>query len=332
MIAMDGQWRPAERSDADALAALFRTVEEFSALGLESDAEAVGLRLDHPGIDLAQRTRLVTDASGRAVAYAEVCAMGHGPDGFRIRLTSVIHPEFADHLTAQVHEWLEEHAHLLHLEAAPNQVALAGTRCGDRDQVRADLLRRAGYDLVRRAQVLVRDPIGSMPQAPPPAGLTITPFTPRYDEATRLAHNEAYAESSSAVVFDARTWPQHATGQRSFLPAASLLALTDAEAINDQVAAFILALDGGTVSGRREAVLECLGTLPAWRGRGLARALIARALTTCQSLGFERARLQVDSTNTAALHLYDTLGFGDSGGGQAILIRRRGAPLPAAPV
>jgi len=52
-----------------------------------------------------------------------------------------------------------------------------------------------------------------------------------------------------------------------------------------------------------------LAVLPEWRGRGIGRAILCRALRNCRSLGFQRAQLDVTASNTVALGLYASLGF-----------------------
>jgi ribosomal protein S18 acetylase RimI-like enzyme len=52
-----------------------------------------------------------------------------------------------------------------------------------------------------------------------------------------------------------------------------------------------------------------LAVLPEFRGRGIGRAILCRALRNCRSLGFQRAQLDVTASNAVALGLYASLGF-----------------------
>jgi len=52
-----------------------------------------------------------------------------------------------------------------------------------------------------------------------------------------------------------------------------------------------------------------LGVVPAWRRRGVARALLVQALRGFRDAGFPHAALTVNDDNPAALGLYDRLGF-----------------------
>ncbi|MBM3849050.1 MAG: GNAT family N-acetyltransferase [Verrucomicrobia bacterium] len=52
-----------------------------------------------------------------------------------------------------------------------------------------------------------------------------------------------------------------------------------------------------------------MGVVAGWRGRGLGRALIDRALGAAAGAGFERVELEVYGSNTAAVALYRACGF-----------------------
>ncbi len=63
-----------------------------------------------------------------------------------------------------------------------------------------------------------------------------------------------------------------------------------------------------------EAWINTVGTRPAWRGKGVARWLMAEVLRKIadSDTGFQRTILGVDAENpTGALRLYRDLGFAD---------------------
>jgi ribosomal protein S18 acetylase RimI-like enzyme len=62
--------------------------------------------------------------------------------------------------------------------------------------------------------------------------------------------------------------------------------------------------------GVRRGWCENISTRAAWRGKGVASALICRALHTLAGRGMTEAALGVDAMNeTGALRLYETMGF-----------------------
>ena len=62
--------------------------------------------------------------------------------------------------------------------------------------------------------------------------------------------------------------------------------------------------------GIEEGWIEALGVIPAWRGRGIARALLALSMTQFKGIGMSQAALDVDVQNpSGALRLYEKMGF-----------------------
>jgi putative acetyltransferase len=85
-------------------------------------------------------------------------------------------------------------------------------------------------------------------------------------------------------------------------------------------AAQFVALDGSTVVGWADifpawahAVVHTgtlgMGLLPAWRGQGLGRALLLACIAKARAQGITRITLQARADNTAAIGLYEALGF-----------------------
>ncbi len=317
-------WRPASQADALAVAALFQEIERLAPIGLETEPAEVQARLSRPQLDLATDTLAGLDRAGKLVAYAETADMGVGQGQLRIRVTSAVHPDLGPEVVASTLDWLLARARSLLRDRSPGLPGVLGARCAAADQARLALLTKAGFEVDRWHQDLIRGVAEPMPSSPPP-GVTIVPYDPRYTEAARIAHNDAYAEDPGALLPDVQSWPQHAIGLPSFLPDASFLALAGTAAGQD-VAGFLFSLEHHDSAGVSEPLLYCLGTRPSWRRRGLATTLIGHALAAYQRTGFSTARLEVDSTNTTALSLYTRLGFTPSGRGFAMLQAPIGGP------
>ncbi|HEY8180058.1 MAG TPA: GNAT family N-acetyltransferase [Candidatus Limnocylindria bacterium] len=60
-----------------------------------------------------------------------------------------------------------------------------------------------------------------------------------------------------------------------------------------------------------------IGVEPAWRGRGVGRALLQALVATARADGHRTLSLSVDARNAPALALYRSIGFIDTGGGSA---------------
>ncbi|MEU1587049.1 GNAT family N-acetyltransferase [Micromonospora sp. NPDC005710] len=313
-------WSRATAAEAAPLAALFRRIEAVAPVGLEQRAEDVRNRLATLGPDNAGRTRVGRDDTDTVAAYGEVADMGTADDVLRIRLTSAFHPEVADDVRSELHHWLIDQARQLRDDRGSVKAVL-GTRCAENDRAGRERLISDGFAVVRHQ----RDLVLAVPDSPPapvlPPGLVLTPVDERYDELARLAHNEAYADSSAALRPDRRTWPQHATAHPGFLPDLSCLLLAETQPSDNPVAAFLFALTDGSTD-TPTALLHCLGTRAPWRRGGLATAMISHVLHQAHSAGIRQLRLEVTDSNHQALALYRKLGFVESGRGFAVLMRQ----------
>jgi mycothiol synthase len=305
-------------SDVAGLAELFQVIAQAAPVGLETEPAEIASRLSRPGLDLERDTLVGVDPTGAVLAYAETADMGVGQGRFRIRLTNAVHPGLGDEAVRRTHHWLTERAANLHRERRPDLPGVLGARCAATDHTRLALLTGSGFEVAGWHQDLIRPVDPPPPPAPALPGITVTPYHPRYDEAARTAHNDAYADSPSALLPDAEAWPRHAVGLPNFLPDGSFLALAGT-ADGYDIVAFLFSLGQHDLTGVREAALHCLGTRQPWRRHGVATTLISRAFTAYRQAGYAQARLHVDSGNAAAVRLYTGLGFTDSGRGYAML-------------
>ncbi|HVL97245.1 MAG TPA: GNAT family N-acetyltransferase [Solirubrobacteraceae bacterium] len=68
--------------------------------------------------------------------------------------------------------------------------------------------------------------------------------------------------------------------------------------------------------------LEDLFVAEAARGSGLGRAMVEAAVERARTRGCRRIELDVDDANTPARALYESLGFAEKNGGNALMQRR----------
>jgi mycothiol synthase len=311
-------WCSAGPADAARLVELFRAIEQAAPVGLETGLDEVRARLSMPRLSLDRDTLIGTDAAGAPMVYAEAADMGVGQGLFRIRLTGATHPDLGEDDVRTTLDWLVQRARRLHRERSPGLPGVLGARCAAADRIRFGVLAEEGFEVVRWQQDLVRGVAQPLSSSAPSGGVAVAPYDSRYEEATRVAHNDAYADDPAALLPDKQDWPDHATGLPNFLPDASFLALADIGG-RQEVAGFLFSLEHSDGTGVREGSLHCLGTRKPWRRRGLATALISHALAAFRVSGYATARLQVLSTNTDAVRLYTRLGFTDSGQSFAML-------------
>jgi ribosomal protein S18 acetylase RimI-like enzyme len=180
---------------------------------------------------------------------------------------------------------------------------------GREDQAR--LLSDHGLAVDRHNFLMFSDLTG--PPAPAlPDDLDLATFDPATAEELRTAHNEAFADYPNGTAVDRETWSSfmvhaaHTRHDQSFV-------LRDPRA-DGAVAAYVFVHEYGLApsgAAGREAYVAYVGTLPAYRGRGLATHLLAHTLRACRAAGFDTSSLDVDTQNpTGALGIYERAGYG----------------------
>lgn len=86
--------------------------------------------------------------------------------------------------------------------------------------------------------------------------------------------------------------------------------------LQNQWAIWLVALEGdalagylGVQYGPDGADIMTIATAPAFRGRGVGRALVAEMAARLKTMGLQWLTLEVRPSNTAALGLYEAMGF-----------------------
>ena len=173
------------------------------------------------------------------------------------------------------------------------------------------LVTRAGFEATRYFSIMQRDLAAPLPDVALPdaaAGLRLVPWSAELDDAIRLAHNEAFTDHWGFQPWDAETWRQWESGHRDFRGDWSFAVLD-----GDEVAAYALSAgyeNDWAAQGFTEGWTGKLGVRRPWRGRGLAKALLAASMRAFRDAGMRYAGLDVDSANpTGAVALYTGLGY-----------------------
>jgi ribosomal protein S18 acetylase RimI-like enzyme len=169
------------------------------------------------------------------------------------------------------------------------------------------LLRRAGLRQTRWYADMER-PLTDLPPSRPVDGVELVPFSWDRDDEVRRAHNAAFTEHHGSSERDVASWQVMFTGQPSFRPDLSVLAVQDGAVVGYALA--YVSEAAVAVTGVRETWFGQIGVLPAARGRGLGSAVITAALRAAAAADCHAAGLEVDTENvTGALGLYERLGF-----------------------
>ena len=303
------RWRGLTADDVPAWAALLAAVEAVDRTGENFDVDDLLEELADPNLDMAQDTVAAFDDDGVMVAYGLVRSAELVGESDRYDLEGCVHPDHRGRgLGRAVLDRNADRAARLHRRRHPDLSGEAFLRLHDGNADAVALARAAGMEPVRYWYDMARDLTVPPEPAPLADGLRVIGYDAELDDAVRVARNETFADHWGCVERTESDWRQWFTGSRAFRPAISLLALD-----GDEIAGFLLSYvyDADVVvSGVSEAWIGQIGTRRPWRGRGVASALLTRALVVYAAAGHQRAALGVDTGNpTGALGLYERAGF-----------------------
>jgi mycothiol synthase len=142
-----------------------------------------------------------------------------------------------------------------------------------------------------------------------PPGIRIVPLNRKRFEAVRLAHNEAFADHWGSREVDQAGWEEQLTRPQSRL-SWSWVALAEETSEVVGYATNAAYEDDWPDLGFSEGWTDRLGVRPAWRGRGIAPALLVASMRSFADAGLEAAGIGVDSDSpNRAFEMYEELGY-----------------------
>jgi GNAT superfamily N-acetyltransferase len=277
--------RPLSRADAEEAARVGRELE--SSLGLRAGTTGDELLDWWSGTDL-ENDAWGFEQAGRLVAFAWFDGRGDVFEG-----GGVVGPEALGRgLGSRIVELSELRARELGLPFVRNHVFAA-------DHPAKRLLEERGYRDVRHFFEMVVELDGPPPEPVWPAGLEVLPFRPEDARPLFDAIEEAFAGEWGFVPRPFEEWTRRRI-----------------EGVDTSL--YFLAWDDRELAGAARCEAErrgmgwvgALGVRPAWRRRGLGRALLLHALGEFHRRGERRVGLGVDAANpTGATALYESVGM-----------------------
>ena len=284
--------RAATDADLDGVIRLMDDADR--ALGLDPDPirEYLTWIWHIPSTDLGRDTRLLVRGTEMAgFAQGTWRPEEGGPLDFLIRT----HP---DHLGRGFGSWALAWGEALAAERGSKGIRVLTV---DRDVAGRALLTSRGYVRVRSSYTMGKALAPDEDLGAAPASVTIRAFeTGRDERALHEVEEASFADHWGFRPVPFETFEADMYGAEGWDPSLAFLAEVDAAVVGLVVA---LSFEG-------EGTVAILGVVPAWRGRGIAKALLRRAFAELAQRGHREVRLGVDAQNpTGAVALYESVGM-----------------------
>lgn len=299
----DLERRPLTVADAPAWSDLDRRVVLADDRDDIASADELAEELGVPWARLADRSLGVFRPDGSLAGLAWIAERPGSP---RAHVALDVDPDERGWLDRELLDWAIElgrrekaagriHAGVLEVGGSPTQPQ------------RVRLLEAAGFRAARHWHELIRPLDAPIEDHGPPDGVTIEPWEDEHAEETRHAHVDAFRDHWGSTPPDADTWRRMTTGAMA-RPDLHRLAVADRTVVG-YVLVGVYPQDW-ELKGVRDGWVNTLGTRRAWRGRGVASALLTAAMRAMRADGLTHASLGVDSESpTGATRLYATHGF-----------------------
>ncbi|MEX2323504.1 MAG: GNAT family N-acetyltransferase [Acidimicrobiia bacterium] len=178
----------------------------------------------------------------------------------------------------------------------------------ERETEKQALLTDHGYSVSEVDAEMTRSLDEPIPDRPLPDGLRIVPKT--IDDAREVfdADTEAFRDHVGFAEASEEDYQDFLTGHYSKNPSLWKVA-EDGEGIAGMVLNYVDEAHNDKF-GRRRGITESISTQRRWRGKGLAKALIAESMRMFKDIGMTEVALGVHTTNpTGAFQLYQGLGY-----------------------
>ncbi|GGK61417.1 N-acetyltransferase [Planomonospora parontospora subsp. parontospora] len=306
---MTSEWVPLSLDDVHALVGLRAAIEAEDKTGENYGVDDVTELLADPLVDTDEGTLGVWE-DGRLVAFGVLMARPAAEPLHRMILGGGVHPGHRRRgLGRRLVDWAVRSAPALHEKRFPGRPLELLAYVDDRNEGGKALVASAGLTPVRWFCGMGRDLTAEPPRAPLPEGLRIVAYHDDLEDAVRKVRNASFSDHWGSTRHTAESWRNALIGTKAFRPEASFVAV---DASGTSVAVLLTShYEADTAAtGIREAWIQIIGTLREWRGRGVASAMLAHALTEFRAQGYQRAGLSVDADSpTGALGVYTRAGF-----------------------
>lgn len=284
----------------------------FAADGIASVRRVEDLRRDYAGMtrwDPARDIRMA-EIDGQLVGYARTFDWVAGDGALLQGQIAFVHPAFRRRgVGSALLQWLEARQREVARAHTEAKASMHQATVAEGERERAHLLRKAGYQETRHFLDMERPTLEDIPDFPLPAGFEVRPVQPEHLRAIYDAHMEALRDIwgySPPRPGDFEHWMKSRTMQPHLWQVAWHVGSNQ---VAGQVKPWIDAEQNET-QHRKRGYTEFISVGAPWRRRGLARALVVRALRAQKEAGMRESALGFDGESAFnAGRIYEACGF-----------------------
>lgn len=300
-------FRPLRAGDAEALVAVQEARKDHDRIDPLSTFESVPTLgqaawwVDNKEKMQSLDTVLVAEVNGVVAGYAWL-EWWTETTGVRLFLSqAALRPEWRGRgIGTAMLGWAEARLRAVASRQTETGPAFFGANATETEEEDTALLHDAGYRREFSVIEMERLAFDDLPEMPLPEGLALRPLEPEHFLSVGRSVTEAYAASMFSVVPSDDEDHRQVEWLRGFDPSLCFVAW-DGEQVAGQV---LCRIDKG-----RGEMAEVSVRQP-WRRRGLAKALLARALQAFRERGVKRVRLHTVAENQyGSVRLYQSVGF-----------------------
>jgi ribosomal protein S18 acetylase RimI-like enzyme len=309
----DVTWRAARHSDLQQIWELYRAISLVDHPNHITTMSGLSALFELSYFDEESDSLVGFDADGDMIAVGMVLM----PTGYTTLARSIlvggIRPDYRRRgIGRRVLAWQMERARQQLSTAAGGVPRRIIAFTDERAPQTGHAYEHAGLGLLRYFSVLERALSEQVDAVPLDAGIRLERYSPELSPAIHAARDEAFLDNWGSQPMSDEAWDGF-VGRETFRPELSFAALATGRDGADEVVGFLL----GTANeanfknqGFRSTYVSMVGVCGPWRGRRIAKALLAAHLKAARNAGYDRATLDVDSdSETGALALYTGMGF-----------------------
>jgi mycothiol synthase len=305
-------WRAIEEKDVPDCAVLLAAIEEADQTGDVFGEEDLLETFRDPGRDYPRGSIAVRDGDVM-VGYCCLSSSGSADQVHQMSQFGGVHPAYRGQgIGGRLLDWAERAAVRLHEERYPGLPLSISGWCPADDSWASALYTSRGFRPARwfhlmAADLTTGDLTAAGLSAPVPAGVQVVAFMAELAEDARLVRNEAFRDHWQPDQMTPDEWA-YFLSYDAFRPGFSYLAYDGAEPLGVLIGREYDAY--AELTGILDLYIAVVATRRSARKRGIASALLSRALADARSAGFTAASLTVNADSpTGAFGLYQRAGF-----------------------